>query len=539
MKAAAYARYSTDNQTNNSIAYQLEKIQSYCNENNIQITHFFVDEAQSGTNTDRIGFNNMLNAAKNKEFEAIVIYDITRGSRDVGDWFNFRKIMAALNIQVISCTQKLGDIYNGNDFLVELISVGLGQREVLETRQKSIDGVAVKAKQGKFLGGVAPLGYKIVDGNYVIEPTEAQIVKKIFTMYANGYSYAEIANNLGDFTGRYGRKFGKTSLYSIVKNERYIGTYFWNKHKVKLFRKWAGGELNPDVIKIENSIPAIISKEIWEACQMRLSNNKRNAQNKAKREYLLSGLIECSSCGASYVGHTSRRKSTNGNIYESVYYVCGTKTRTKGCKSKNLKAEEIETFVVAHLKNFLKTADFKEVSNYIAEQINSHSQNVDEEKKELLKIDTKIKNGVNALLNGADIPELSKEIELLRIRKSELTDIINAAQSENKQVDPEKIEKILNSALNEIDNSENLKRLINTFVTKIYANPDGSATVHMGIRLSDEIMGYTQKNKPEIIGLKNSSGGPQPPLCENNITEKTPNVNNEFFIIQTFIFKAA
>ena len=136
MKAAAYARYSTDNQTNNSIAYQLEKIQSYCNENNIQITHFFVDEAQSGTNTDRIGFNNMLNAAKNKEFEAIVIYDITRGSRDVGDWFNFRKIMAALNIQVISCTQKLGDIYNGNDFLVELISVGLGQREVLETRQK-------------------------------------------------------------------------------------------------------------------------------------------------------------------------------------------------------------------------------------------------------------------------------------------------------------------------------------------------------------------------------------------------------------------
>lgn len=86
------------------------------------------------------------------------------GSRDVADWFTFRKQMAALNIQVISCTQKLGNIYNSNDFLVELISVGLGQREVLETRQKSIDGVAVKAREGKFLGGVAPLGYSIING---------------------------------------------------------------------------------------------------------------------------------------------------------------------------------------------------------------------------------------------------------------------------------------------------------------------------------------------------------------------------------------
>ena len=71
-----------------------------------------------------------------------------------------------LGVTVISATQRLGDLTNGQDFLVELLTVGMGQAEVLGTRQKSIDGVAVKAREGKFLGGVAPLGYDIVNGDY-------------------------------------------------------------------------------------------------------------------------------------------------------------------------------------------------------------------------------------------------------------------------------------------------------------------------------------------------------------------------------------
>ena len=168
MKAAAYARYSTSNQTENSIEYQLMRIREYCKESDITIVATYTDEAQSGTNTSRPGFQAMLSAAARKEFDAVVVYDISRGSRDVADWFTFRKSMKTLGISVLSATQKLGDIANGNDFLLELLSVGLGQREVLETRQKSIDGVAVKAKQGLFLGGTPPLGYDIKDGHYII-----------------------------------------------------------------------------------------------------------------------------------------------------------------------------------------------------------------------------------------------------------------------------------------------------------------------------------------------------------------------------------
>lgn len=159
---------STDKQTGNSIAYQLKEIKRYCDEHDIPITATYTDEGCTGTNADRAGFQAMVNAARAGQIDAVVIYDISRGSRDVGDWFTFRKAMMYLGVTVISATgQRLGDLTDGNDFLLELLTVGMGQAEVLGTRKKSIDGVAVKAKQGAFLGGVAPLGYDIINGTSV------------------------------------------------------------------------------------------------------------------------------------------------------------------------------------------------------------------------------------------------------------------------------------------------------------------------------------------------------------------------------------
>ncbi len=85
MRGCAYARYSTDHQQRNSIEYQLDAIRAYCREHDITITATYTDEAETGTNMDRPGFQAMMAAAERGEFEAVVIYDITRGSHDVGD----------------------------------------------------------------------------------------------------------------------------------------------------------------------------------------------------------------------------------------------------------------------------------------------------------------------------------------------------------------------------------------------------------------------------------------------------------------------
>ena len=477
MKAAEYARFSTDRQTENSIAYQFTEIRRYCKEHDIQIVASFQDEGCSGTNADRAGFQAMLRAAQAGQFDAVVIYDVSRGSRDVGDWFTFRKAMMYLGISVISATgQRLGDLTNGQDFLVELLTVGMGQAEVLASRQKSIDGVAVKAQAGTFLGGTPPLGYDVVNGQYVINPSEAQIVRQIFAWYAAGKSYDYMIRRLDGVTGKRGRPLGKNTFHSMLRNERYVGVYTWNKKKCKLFRKWAGGTPNPAAVRIEDAIPAIIDQDTWEKVQERMNDNKRKARNKAHHKYLLSGLIECEACGAAYVGHAS----TNKKGYVTRYYCCGNKYRTHTCKAKNINADEIETFVVQHLKDYLAHMDFTAVAQYIADQVNGATPDLSAERAELRQISAQIQNGVKAILSGIDVPELRDELDRLRARKAELEDIIQKRGSSRPQVDPAAIAQLLQNS-SENWNDENLPQIIRTHIQKIYAHEDGSFSVLVGV----------------------------------------------------------
>lgn len=477
LKAAEYMRYSTDNQTENSIAYQQAKIRKYAAENNIQIVASFQDEAASGTNTDRRGFQALVASANARAFDAVIIYDISRGSRDVGDWFTFRKTMMYLGIKVISASgQRLGDLTNSTDFLTELITVGMGQVEVLGARQKSIDGVAVKAKQGAFLGGVPPLGYDVVNGQYVINPEEARIVRDIFAWYAAGESYDYIVDHLRGAIGKRGRPIGKNSLNGMLQNERYIGVYTWNKKKYKVMRKWAGGAMNPNVERIEGAIPRIIDDDTWKKVQARMKDNRRNARNKARHTYLLTGLIECEECGARYVGHAS----TNKKGYVTRYYCCGNKYRTHTCGAKNINADEIETFVVQHLKEYLRTMDFTATAQYIADQINGAAPDLKAERAELVQIEKKIANGVQAVLSGLVVPELQAELDRLRVRKTELQDIITRRTSERREVDPAAIVAMFQASIDQW-NDQTLPEIIRQHVTKIYAHADGTFTVNVGV----------------------------------------------------------
>ena len=503
MRAAAYARYSTDNQDENSIAYQMAAIKEYCAQHDITITARYADEAKTGTNIQRADFLEMERAATAGEFEAIVIYDISRGSRDVADWFQFRKDMMRLGIQVISVSGQLGDLMNPNDFLTELINVGMGHHMVLDTRKKSIDGKTTRAHEGVFLGGYAPYGYDIINRRYVINEREARHVRQIFRLYADGKSYGEIMEVLKDqkIVSRHGVPLGKSSLHSILSNERYIGTYIWNEKINRIMRRWAGGKPNPRCVRIEDGIPPIVDKETWERVKLRMSSNKRNGANKAKETYLLSGLIECEVCGSTYVGHCS----TNSKGYKTRYYVCGNKYRTRTCQAANINAEDIETLVLRELREYLTTVDANQVFEEIAAQMNSASPDLSHEKQELLNINTQIQNGMKAVLTGLDIPELRDEIDRLRLRKGELEDIIAASKTGRGKVDPQWVVDKFRNALDTLDT--NPQAAIRDHITKIYARADGSCTVNMGVHLMAPPVGrlsyvlhvvqveYKQKNR--------------------------------------------
>lgn len=469
MRAAAYARYSTDRQTENSIAYQLEAISDYCKKENINVIKAYTDEAQTGTNADRDGFIQLRNDAAMGLFDTVVIYDVQRGSRDVADWFIFRKEMYKLGINVLSPNAQLGDLLNPDDFLVELLNVGLGQRENLATRQKVIAGQTAKAKNGVFLGGIPPLGYDIVDQKYVVNGREARIVRKIFNMYAAGKSYSNILDALKEDRGKRGQKFGKNSLSSILRNDRYTGLYTWNRRRVKQMRRWAGGGPNPNIVQIEDKIPRIIDQKLWERVQMRLKDNKRNASNKAKREYLLSGLIECGQCGAKFVGHTSRNKKG----IETVSYICGAKYRTRDCDNKNISAKYVESAAIDSLEEYFGTMNVDEAAAELCQKVNLVSADLSKEKKELEGIKRKLQNAYKLIVEMPDHKEgFQNEIDTMNLRKSELEDIIFAHERKERGVNPEKVRALYEDAKRNFEENGCTKELIQQHITKIITYPD-------------------------------------------------------------------
>ena len=468
MKAAAYARYSTDRQTDNSIASQLDAIIAYCQKNNISIARTYVDEAQSATNTDRKGFIDLLSDARNGLFNAVVIYDISRGSRDIADWFAFRKEMQTNSIAVLSVTEKLGDISDPNDFLVELISVGLGQHMVLQTRQKSRIGVAQKAKDAIFLGGVAPLGYDILEQQYIINEHEATAVRLIFNSYADGASYDSIIDELTSkgFRGKKGQPLGRSSLNALLQNKRYIGIYSWNEYQNKYMGKWAGGKKNPDAVIIKDAIPAIIDIFTWERVQKRMKSNKnKNATNTAKNTYLLTGLIECGNCGGSFTGKTN----TSGKGYKTRYYVCNNKYRTRTCDAKNINADAIEAGVVNGLRDYLLNSDFEDIASNIMNAYESSKGDNLSERKELSKLQSELQNCVKAIRNGLDIPEMHNEILHIRTRISELEEVLSWTPEIT--ITKDLIVAQLQKDAEHLDD-ESVQRLIKSYVTKIYAHND-------------------------------------------------------------------
>lgn len=490
--AAAYARYSTDNQTENSIAYQMHEITGYCAKNNIKLTHSFIDEGESGTNTDRNGFQSMIKAATAKEFTTIIIYDVSRGSRDISDWFNFRKQMRELGISVISCHQQLGDPLNPDDFLREFITVGLGHHMVLETRQKSMDGMSAAARDAKFLGGIPPFGYAIEKQRYVIVTTEAEIVRQVFQMYYDGYSYNYIMSTLKlyEITGRHGSKMNKNSIYYMLKNPRYAGIYLWNQYTFQIMSKYVGRKPNPREVRIDGAIPAIVPFEVWEGVQKRMEQNltqhKKGVATK-RRVYLLSGLITCGVCGSGYVGHCSRSKG-----HEYTYYSCynryGKSGKPRTCKSHIIKGEELEQYVVKIVKETIQqNVDFHALALKIAEQykglVNAGAKkDLSAERAELQSVSERLNNGVQAILNGINTPELIEQIEALKEKKTALESIITNAEINLKEVNIDLIEESLRKDaenINSVD-PEILRVTILHHVPEIIINGDGTATITVG-----------------------------------------------------------
>lgn len=215
------------------------------------------------------------------------------------------------------------DVSTTNSKLTEGIKVAVAAWYSRNLAQEVRKGQKENVLQAKFNGGRPPLGYKIINQQYVIEPREAEAVRLIFDMYLHGRGYVEIAAELNrrGFVTRNSKPFAKNSLYEILGNERYTGIYIFNRICTDEFGRRNNHKINDDAIRIENAIPAIIDKDTFAAVSLKRQKNKhRSSAYRAKETYLLSGKVKCGICGTLMNGH--RVKSRSG-IYT---YYCSNKT---------------------------------------------------------------------------------------------------------------------------------------------------------------------------------------------------------------------
>lgn len=508
-KGAIYTRYSTSNQSENSTETQVSICVEYCKKHDIQVEFIFSDEETTGTNTNRQQYQNLLNVAKAKLIDCVVLYDVTRGSRDVVDWFQFRKQMKVLDIQVLSATEKIGDILNPDDFLTELIHVGIGQHAVLQSRQKSIDAKYNKAKHGAFLGGFAPLGYDIIEQKYIINEKEAEVVRKIFQLYTQGYTYNEILEDIKQYgvLGKRGNPISKSTLNGLLQNPRYIGRYVWMEYINREMHKWVGKKNNKAVV-IEDAIPAIIDKETFELAQARLKGRKYKNSNKAKHDYLLSGLLYCGECNAMLQGYST----TDSRGHTTVSYVCSNKRNNKSCDLKNVNANLANALVRDAMKNWLLSLNLDDISENIKNSYKQEFKSVDKEEKELYKVQAQIKNLIDLMKNGLAYPEMKQEMDELQEKKNTLIEEIKSIKNKNylSTISASRIKQDLINKIQNLDDAT-IDVAIKLYVKGIRVNKNHSMDVLIGFRKDSSSAPLSNEEKEQIskhLNTMSNSGSP-------------------------------
>lgn len=222
--AAIYARYSSDNQRDESIDAQVRAVKEYCQHNGIQIVRVYTDEARSATTDDRPGFLQMVHDSALGQFELVIVHKLDRFSRDRYDFAFYKRKLRENGVQLISVLENLDD--SPESIILESVLQGMAEYYSVNLARETMKGMKETALQCKHTGGKPPLGYRVTeDQTYAIDEDQAEAVRLIFSMYADGHGYGRIIDELNSRGHRTqnGNHFGKNSLHEILRNEKYRG----------------------------------------------------------------------------------------------------------------------------------------------------------------------------------------------------------------------------------------------------------------------------------------------------------------------------
>ncbi len=523
--AVSYARFSSDNQDIKSADDQEIENKIYAQNNNIKIVQYFRDEAKSGTKTaSREGFFDMLNYCKKynrakdntSKITYILVWKFNRFARNDYDSTFYKAEFKKMGIRVLSITQPIQDTPEGHllEGIIQNVDAYYSENLASDVRR----GMRNNAKEQKFNGGLAPLGYKIENQRYVINEDESKIIKEIFDLYVNkgkGLIDIAISMNKKGYKTRLHRNFKQSSIYDILRNNTYIGTYTFRIKETDEYYEY------------EDALPAIIDKEVFnKVSKISERNSKHKGSYSAKENYYLSGLIVCAECGKNYVG-TKTTKKKDGKTYTYKKYKCNGRNKMFKCTNKIINAEALENFVLKVLKE--KLTNKENLTNVLAEIEDVYNSYRDDVKdtyndtvRELNKIEIKLNNYMKAIEDGLYNSKMKEEIQNLDERKSTLEMLLKESDRRNNQKKFDGIE-LLDMFKKNLNNYENMsdiekKNLFKMYIKKIEVNHN-EITIYFNLSCLNDYE-ISQSELVEATGIEPATSWSQTTRATNCATPR-------------------
>ena len=334
MTAVIYARYSSDNQREESIEGQIRECTAYAEKNGITIVKHYIDRAVSAKTDNRPEFQQMIKDSDKKLFDIVLVWKLDRFARNRYDSARYKTQLKKNGVKLMSATEIISEGPEG--IILESVLEGYAEYYSADLSEKVIRGMTENALKGKFTGGAIPFGYTInADRRFEIDPLTAPFVAETFQRYNDGQTMREIRDWLNEkgIKNQRGGPMTFNTIQHMLSNRRYIG------------------ELKYRDILIPDAIPSIVTTELFNDVQEKIAKNKKApARRKAEDDYLLTTKLHCGCCGALMFGESGT--SRTGEVHR--YYKCATAKKHKGCKKKTVRKQWLEDLVVNQTMQLVK-----------------------------------------------------------------------------------------------------------------------------------------------------------------------------------------
>ncbi len=432
-RGVIYTRVSTEMQVDGfSLDGQKTVVQRYCDREGIAVVSIYEDAGKSGKSIEgRPDFKRMLSDIENGlDIDYVLVYKLSRFGRNAADILSSLAKIQSYNVDLLCVDDGIDSSKTSGKLLISVLSA-VAEIERENILEQTMNGRKEKAKQGKWNGGQAPYGYKIVDGKLEVVEDEKEIVKLIFDKFANtdmGYSsVARYLNNQGivkrvNKNSKYST-WGSATIKHILDNPTYCGKIAYGRRTHKRVKGTNETKVtySDDYILVSGEHEAIIDFDMWERVRAKRERTGIRQAPKAgrTRAHLLSGILKCPKCGMPMYCNVNRHNSKKG-LYEAYYYVCSNSRYTTGrtCGyTKALRDYVIEGEVIDAIAQLVSNQKFaKEIKNRIGIKIDTHA------------VDVEISNYEKKLLEvNANKTSLEKQIDTLpldtKYRERKLVDM--------------------------------------------------------------------------------------------------------------------